>query len=91
MTELTGANAMEIFNFDDDVEKQVRVIVDDKGEPWFVAKDVAEILGYALPRKAVLDHCVSALQIKYTEALLIESSKMERNTYRVPCFEGHKG
>lgn len=33
MTELTGANAMEIFNFDDDVEKQVRVIVDDKGEP----------------------------------------------------------
>lgn len=82
MTELTGANAMEIFNFDDDVEKQVRVIVDGKGEPWFVAKDVAEILGYALPRKAVLDHCVSALQIKYTEALLIESSKMERTTGR---------
>jgi len=24
----------------------VRVIKDEKGEPWFVAKDVADILGY---------------------------------------------
>lgn len=26
------------------------------GEPWFVGKDVAEILGYANTRKALLDH-----------------------------------
>lgn len=26
------------------------------GEPWFVGKDVAEILGYSNPRKAVIDH-----------------------------------
>ena len=31
-----------------------------KGEPWFVAKDVAELLGYVNPRKAVSDHCKGA-------------------------------
>ena len=27
------------------------------GEPWFVAKDVAEALRYSNPRKAISDHC----------------------------------
>lgn len=27
-----------------------------EGEPWFVGKDVAEVLGYANPRKALADH-----------------------------------
>jgi len=27
------------------------------GDPWFVAKDVAEALGYSNPQKAVRDHC----------------------------------
>lgn len=26
------------------------------GSPWFVAKDIAEALGYSNPRKAVYDH-----------------------------------
>ena len=26
------------------------------GEPWFVGKDVAEVLGYRLARKALYDH-----------------------------------
>lgn len=30
--------------------------VEVKNEPWFVGKDVAEILGYSNPRKAILDH-----------------------------------
>lgn len=25
-------------------------------EPWFVGKDVAEVLGYSNPRKALADH-----------------------------------
>ena len=33
----------------------IRVIEKD-GEPWFVGKDVAEILGYSNPRKALIDH-----------------------------------
>lgn len=30
--------------------------VEVKNEPWFVGKDVAEILGYSNPRKALADH-----------------------------------
>ncbi|MCL1988852.1 MAG: phage antirepressor [Firmicutes bacterium] len=30
--------------------------VEINGEPWFVGKDVAEILGYERPTKAILDH-----------------------------------
>jgi prophage antirepressor-like protein len=35
----------------------VRVIKDDHGEPWFVARDVATVLGYTNSRKAINDHC----------------------------------
>lgn len=33
----------------------VRTLMKD-GQPWFVAKDVAVIIGYSNPRKAVIDH-----------------------------------
>jgi len=39
---------------------EVRVIRDEQGEPWFVAKDVAEVLGYAKPRNAIATHCKGA-------------------------------
>lgn len=44
------------FEFDG---AQVRATVID-GEPYFVARDVAAILGYAKPRNAVSDHCKGA-------------------------------
>jgi prophage antirepressor-like protein/predicted transcriptional regulator len=44
------------FNFEN---KNVRVVEID-GDPWFVAKDVCDALGYANSRKAVLDHCKAA-------------------------------
>lgn len=31
-------------------------VIDKDGDPWFVGKDVAEILGYSNPRKALIDH-----------------------------------
>ena len=34
---------------------QVRTLIKD-GQPWFVAKDVAEILGYSNPRDAISKH-----------------------------------
>lgn len=34
---------------------EIRTVEID-GEPWFVGKDVAEILGYSNPRKAIGDH-----------------------------------
>ena len=42
----------EIFNFNG---QEVRTLTIDD-EPWFVGKDVADILGYANSRKAIFDH-----------------------------------
>lgn len=44
---------MQIFN-DKELEK-IRIVEID-GEPWFVGKDVCDILGYANSRKAIGDH-----------------------------------
>ena len=35
---------------------EIRTMVDKKGEPWFVGKDVARRLGYINHRKALRDH-----------------------------------
>lgn len=58
-----GAKGISVFNFD---ENRIRTITDDNGDVWFVAKDVAESLGYrdALEMTRILDSDeVSATQI----------------------------
>lgn len=45
-------NDLRVFNYEG---ASVRVI-DRNGEPWFVGKDVAEVLGYSNPSKALIDH-----------------------------------
>lgn len=45
-------NGLQIFNFD---ELPVRTLKVD-GEPYFVGKDVAEILGYKKPENAIANH-----------------------------------
>ena len=45
----------EIKTFTNKEFGTVRTIVKD-GEPWFVGKDVAEILGYSNTPKAIRDH-----------------------------------
>ncbi len=42
------------FSFD---SLSVRTFADEAGEPWFCAKDVCDVLGYANSRKTVADHC----------------------------------
>ena len=39
------------------------------GEPWFVAKDIADVLGYTNSRKAVADHCKGARPVGGNEML----------------------
>ena len=46
-------NKIEVFK--NEQFGAVRIILIDK-EPWFVGKDVAETLGYSVPRKAIYDH-----------------------------------
>ena len=45
----------ELKIFENPAFGQVRT-VERKGEPWFVGKDVAEILGYSNPNEALQDH-----------------------------------
>jgi prophage antirepressor-like protein len=47
---------MKIKIFKNNQFGNIRVLRDERGEPWFVAKDVAIILGYANPQKAIRDH-----------------------------------
>ena len=45
------------FDFDG---AAIRVITDKLGDPWFVARDVADALGYSKPENAVARHCKDA-------------------------------
>lgn len=45
----------ELQNFSNDKFGTIRTVIKD-GEPWFVGKDVADVLGYKNPRKAMIDH-----------------------------------
>lgn len=61
MIQQTSGNALtrpttplESFSFENN---PVRTTQDKHGNPLFCAKDIATILGYANPAKAVIDHC----------------------------------
>ncbi|MDC6408871.1 hypothetical protein LOK82_09635 [Xylella fastidiosa subsp. multiplex] len=53
-TEDHTMNAITPFQFE---SQAVRTVVDDHGEVWFVGTDVAAVLGYANPHKALDAHC----------------------------------
>lgn len=46
----------EIMTFKNEMFGEVRTMCDEKGEPWFVGKDVAEVLGYKDTSRAIYDH-----------------------------------
>jgi len=46
----------EIQIFKHEVFGEIRTMTDEKGEVFFVGKDVAKVLGYSNTRKALLDH-----------------------------------
>ena len=46
----------EIQIFKNEQFGEIRTILDEKGQPWFVGKDVAEMLGYKKSRNALMAH-----------------------------------
>ena len=58
----------------------LRVLTDEKGDPWFVGNVVAEALGYKLARKAVSDHVLSADRkvLKYSNCSKTEQLNLWR-------------
>lgn len=47
------SNEIQQFNFKG---ATLRTLTDENGEPWFVAKDVCDVLGYTNASKAISDH-----------------------------------
>lgn len=65
-------NNLQIFNSPE--FGQVR-IVQQNGEPWFIGKDVAEILGYSNTPKAIRDHVDD--EDKLTERIVLSGQNRE--------------
>jgi prophage antirepressor-like protein len=56
----------QIFTFQEG--DNIRVFLDEKGEPWFVVLDVCNALGHSNPSQAVNDHCEKD-RLRKTEAI----------------------
>ena len=56
-----------------------------EGEPWFVAKDVALVLGYSNPQKAIRTHCKGVNETDTPTAKGLQTVKIipERDLYRL--------
>lgn len=65
-------NNIVAFNYK---EQQVRTI-EKNGEPWFVGKDVAEILGYGNTKDALLNH------VDEEDRVILQKS--ENTTFEIP-------
>ena len=65
-------NDIQIFN--NEQFGQVRVITKD-GEPWFVGKDIAEVLGYLNTAKAIRDHV--DIEDKLSERIVLSGQNRE--------------
>lgn len=75
--------AVHSFQFD---HLPIRVLADESGDPWFVAKDVASLLGYSNTRKAVSDHCKNARPVGGNGSLPLDPQTIiipERDLYRM--------
>ena len=49
-----SGDAMQAFRHPD--FGQVCMLTDQQGQPWFIGKEIAQVLGYVLPTKAIEDH-----------------------------------
>jgi prophage antirepressor-like protein len=72
----------ELFTFDHN-HKPVRVKMID-GEPWFVGKDIATILGYADTKKAVEQH------VDEEDKLIFKLSDIQEGGVLPPHMKGSK-
>jgi len=68
------------------VSQQIRIVLVD-GEPWFVARDVATVLGYKIPHKAIREHCKRAKSLKSFDGLnqtVYENQQLDEKTKLIP-------
>lgn len=53
MSNANVSNQVQLFNFN---ENEIRIIIQENGEPLFHAKDITDALGYSNSSKAIADH-----------------------------------
>ena len=82
------SNGFSIFNSQE--FKSIRCGVIDE-EVWFVANDVAEALGYAIPKDAVAQHCRYARLVKASDFEMGSDSKQLQSTGEANSLESRKG
>jgi anti-repressor protein len=54
----------------------IRVVIDEKNKPWFVAKDVADVLGYTNTTQAIIKHCKGSIEMRLPSAGGLQMSKL---------------
>ena len=64
-------NEFQTFNFDYSVVRAITI----NGDPYFIGKEIAEILGYTNPQKAIRDHVDD--DDKLTERIVLSGQKRE--------------
>ena len=74
---------LTLFRFQQ--QHDVRVIADEQGEPWFVANDVARLLGYSNASDAISRHCKGGRETRLPSAGGMQLIKVipERDVYRL--------
>jgi len=81
----TGGNGLRTFDFQGVPIRTL--LVDGDTEPWFVASDVAKILGYSNPREAVRTHCKGGREMLTPSKGGLQKTKVirEGDLYRLIC------
>jgi prophage antirepressor-like protein len=69
---MSAPTALQTFNFN---SHAFRVITGGNGEPWFIAKDVADCLGYADPAQAVKQLCKKAVNFTNASKTVVNEIK----------------
>ena len=69
-------NELKLFSFE---ENQVRVTIDEDNNPWFVATDVARVLGYKNVYNAIPEHCDD-----YSKQVVVDKAGRKQLTWVIP-------
>lgn len=75
-------NELQVFSYE---QNEIRTVTGQDGEPWFVAKDVAEVLGYMDTDQAIRKHCKasSTFPVEVTGQVRHMTIIPERDVYRL--------
>ena len=55
-------SSLVLSSFQNDQFGEIRTLIHENGEPWFIAKDVASVLGYTDTTQAIRKHCKGGVE-----------------------------